>query len=124
MLSSVLGLLLIESFYLVGCQETVVYIGPEVNGNISNGNNDVVVLGGLFPVHDAEENRCGKIFDSDMQWLEGMVLATQRINSDNSILPGVTLAFEIRDTCAQANIALEQSLKFVSGLKKLEACRC
>ena len=99
-----------------------VYIGPEVNGSINNGNTDVVVLGGLFPVHDAEENRCGKVFDSDMQWLEGMVLATQKINDDNSILPGVTLAFEIRDTCAQANIALEESLKFVQW-KKLESCK-
>ena len=115
MLSLLLRLLLIESFYLVGCQESIVYIGPGVNGSISNENNDVVVLGGLFPVHDVEENRCGKIFDSDMQWLEGMVLATQKINNDSSILPGVTLAFEIRDTCAQANIALEESLKFVSG---------
>ena len=110
-----LTLLMSELFWLVGGQETAVYVGPEVNGSINNGNTDVVVLGGLFPVHDAEESQCGKVFDSDMQWLEGMVLATQKINDDNSILPGVTLAFEIRDTCALANIALGESLKFVSG---------
>ena len=108
-------LALLMLFWLVGGQETAVYIGPEVNGSIKNGNTDMVVLGGLFPVHDAEENRCGKVLDSDMQCLEGMVLATQKINDDNSILPGVTLAFEIRDTCTQANIALEESLKFVHG---------
>ena len=109
-----LALLILESsLWLVGGQEITdkAYIGPKVNGS----NTDVVVLGGLFPVHDVDKNRCGKFFDSDMQWLEGMVLATQKINDDNSILPGVTLAFEIRDTCAHANIALEESLKFVSG---------
>ena len=111
----ILTVLIAEFFWLVGGQEAAVYIGPEGNGSIDNGNNDVVVLGGLFPAHDADNNQCGKIFDSDMQWLEAMVLATQEINSNNSFLPGVTLAFEIRDTCGLANIALEESLKFVSG---------
>ena len=116
-MSMLLGLLILETFWLVEGQETAVYIGPEVNGRIDNGNNDVVVLGGLFAVHDvdSEEKRCDKIIDLEFPLLEAMVLATQKINDDNSILPGVTLAFEIRDTCAQANIALEESLKFVSG---------
>ena len=108
-------LFLFKTFWLVGGQETTVYIGPAVNGSIDNGNNDVVVLGGLFSVHNGEENGCGKIFDLDMPLLEGMVLAIQKINKNSSILPGVTLAFEIRDTCTQTNIALGESLKFVSG---------
>ena len=112
---TMLALLMLELFWLVRGQESTVYISPGVNGSIENGNNDVVVLGGLFPVHDVEENGCGKVLDTDMQRLEGMVLATQKINNDTSILPGVTLAFEIRDTCAQANNALEESLKFVSA---------
>ena len=106
-MSMMLVLLILETLWLVQGQDAAVYIGPEVNGNINNGNNDVV-LGGLFAVHNVEEKRCGKIFDSDMPLLEGMVLATQKINDDSSILPGVTLAFEIRDTCAQVNIALEE----------------
>ena len=56
-MSMVLAFLMLESFWLVGGQETAVYIGSEVNGNINNGNNDVVVHGGLFPVHDVEENQ-------------------------------------------------------------------
>ena len=112
--SIILALLILESFWLIGSQETTVYIGPGVNGSINNGN-DVVVLGGLFPIHFMGENGCGKVFDIVVQFLEGMVLATQKINRDDSILPGVTLAFEVRDTCSQPNIALEESLKFVSG---------
>ena len=114
-MSMLFVLFLFKTFWLIGGQETTVYIGPAVNGSIDNGNNDVVVLGGLFSVHNGEENGCGKIFDLDMPLLEGMVLAIQKINKNSSILPGVTLAFEIRDTCTQTNIALEESLKFVSG---------
>ena len=117
----VLALLILESsLWLAGGRETAdrhVYIGPEVNGRIDNGNNDVVVLGGLFPVHNVEENEtgCGKIFNTSMQLLEGMVLATRNINNNDSILPGVTLAFEIRDTCALNKTGLEESVEFVSG---------
>ena len=66
-MSLVLAFLILKLFWLVGGQEAAVYIGPEVNGSINNGNNDVVVLGGLFPAHDAEENQCGKVLDTDIQ---------------------------------------------------------
>ena len=94
-------------------QEAKVFIGTGMYGrNESGDSNDIVVLGGLFPVH---HNGCGNVFDLGVQTLEAMVLATQNINDNPSILPGVTLAFEIRDTCALANKALEQSLKYVSA---------
>ena len=93
-----------------------VYVGTGVGGSITvDDGNDILVLGGLFPVHRNEDNRCGRILDLGVQRLEAMVLATHKINSDPSFLPGVTLAFEIRDTCTQANYALEQSLDYVSA---------
>jgi hypothetical protein len=93
-----------------------VYVGTGVNGSVSvEAGDDVLVLGGLFPVHRNEDNQCGRILDLGMQRLEAMVLATQNINDDPTFLPGVTLAFEIRDTCTQANYALEQSLDYVSA---------
>ena len=73
------------------------------------------MLGGLFPVHRNEDNQCGRILDLGVQRLEAMVFATQNINDDPTFLPGVTLAYEIRDTCTQANYALEQSLDYVSS---------
>ena len=93
-----------------------VYVGTGVGGSVNvEATNDVLVLGGLFPVHSNEDNSCGGVLDLGIQRLEAMVLATQKINSDPSLLPGVTLAFEIRDTCTQANYALEQSLDYVSA---------
>ena len=119
---AVLALFALEAFSFVwlieGQEAGLVYVGTGVNDSVKNRdtNNDVIVLGGLFPVpHGIENNRCGEVLDSAIQELEGMVLATQKINENPSILPGVTLAFEIRDTCGQVNIALEQSLKYVSA---------
>ena len=90
------------------------YIGTGLNGSIvSENSNDVLVLGGLFPVHEMEDDSCGAIYDLGVQTLEAMVLATQMINDNASLLPGVTLAFEIRDTCTLQNTALEQSLNYI-----------
>ncbi len=94
--------------------------GTGVSGWIeSENNNDILVLGGLFPVHAMEDGDCGAIYDLGVQTLEAMVLATQMVNDDASLLPGVTLAFEIRDTCTLENTALEQSLNYIIE-RKLE----
>ena len=111
-----LAVSLIKLLCLVELALAQVYIGTGVKGATRvEPDNDILVLGGLFPVHRNEDNRCGAILDLGIQRLEAMVLATHYVNSDPSFLPGVTLAFEIRDTCTQANYALEQSLEYVSA---------
>ena len=102
---------------LVQSQEAAVYIGTGVNdSSLENSTtNDLLLLGGLFPIHADENDGCGGILDFGFQRLEAMVLATSNINKDPSILPGVTLGFEIRDTCTRTNEALEQGLKYVSA---------
>ncbi len=112
--------LILELALLSEGQKSKVYIGTGVNGSLeSKAENDIIVLGGLFAVHlSAPENNdeeCGAIIDPSIQRVEAMALATQKINDDSSFLPGVTLAFEIRETCAQTNRALEGSLHYVSG---------
>lgn len=94
-----------------------VYIGTGLQDKAVEealGEGDVLVLGGLFPVHKNEDNQCGDVLDLGIQRLEAMVFATGKINLDPAILPGVTLVFEIRDTCINSNYALEQSLDYVS----------
>ena len=106
--------------WLCGGHEASVFIGTGVNGHVESENkSDILVLGGLFPVHTMENGECGAIYDLGVQTLEAMVLATQMINDDASLLPGVTLAFEIRDTCTLENTALEQSLNYIIE-RKLE----
>ena len=43
------------------------------------------------------------------------MLTVDRINNNTNFLPGVTLAYEIRDTCIWPNYALEQTLGFITG---------
>lgn len=78
---------------------------------------NTVLLGGLFPVHSSGENQasCGALRPSAVQIVEAMVLAINTINNDTSLLPGVTLAFDIRDTCSQINYGLRQSLDYIQS---------
>ena len=104
-------------------QNTAVYVGTgaasDDGSNIVDntaGGNDIIVLGGLFPVHNNQDDaECGSPLELGMQNLEAMVLATRQINNNPNFLPGVTLAFEIRDTCTISIIAREESLKFVGA---------
>ncbi len=104
---------LVVSFILFSPAWANVYSGTGVTKNDLS--KPVVLLGGLFPVHKNEDNVCGGILELGVQRLEAMVFATELINQSPQLLPEVTLAFEIRDTCVRANLALEQSLNYVSS---------
>ncbi|CAL8358794.1 unnamed protein product [Lota lota] len=70
-----------------------------------------LVLGGLFPVHEkgAGLEECGRVNeDRGIQRLEAMLFAIDRINSDPTLLPGVSLGVHILDTCSRDTYALEQ----------------
>lgn len=72
-------------------------------------------LGGLFPVHARQDSICGKIQDLGIQRLEAMVFAVSLINEDSTLLPELTIGFDIRDTCTLENDALEEALNYVTG---------
>ena len=117
-------LLLKDHSLLVSCQEDFVYRGTGVdykgshNSNIFN--NQTVILGGLFAIRKNENNECARVLTRVFQIPEAMALAIDRINNDTNILPGVTLAYEIRDTCILPNYALEQSLNLITAREPLE----
>lgn len=70
-----------------------------------------LVLGGLFPVHEkgAGMEECGRVNeDRGIQRLEAMLFAIDRINTDNTLLPGISLGVHILDTCSRDTYALEQ----------------
>ncbi|XP_056455071.1 LOW QUALITY PROTEIN: metabotropic glutamate receptor 3 [Gadus chalcogrammus] len=73
-----------------------------------------LVLGGLFPVHEkgAGLEECGRVNeDRGIQRLEAMLFAIDRINSDPTLLPGVSLGVHILDTCSRDTYALEQFVR-------------
>lgn len=88
-----------------------------------------VTLGGLFPVHarGLPGEPCGDIKkENGIHRLEAMLYALDQINSDDELLPNITLGARILDTCSRDTYALEQSLTFVQALiqKDTSDVRC
>ena len=75
--------------------------------------NDTVLLGGLFAVHSNEGGVCGKINAGPLIDVQAMVFAVDSINRDPNLLPNVTLAYNIRDTCGINNVALEETVEMM-----------
>lgn len=94
--------------------------GPCANAEKCSEREGNIVLGGLFPLSswDSTNSRCtnatnSRFFFETVQWVEAMRRAIERVNSNQTLLPGVTLGYEIRDTCFQISNALQEALKFI-----------
>lgn len=88
-----------------------------------------LTLGGLFPVHarGAAGEPCGDVKkENGIHRLEAMLYALDQINSDDELLPNITLGARVLDTCSRDTHALEQSLTFVQALiqKDTSDVRC
>ena len=65
------------------------------------------IIGGLFPVYDCTDSDL-----EDLEMLEAMLFAIDRINSDMSLLPGLTIGYDVRDSCNDEIIGLIEALDF------------
>lgn len=79
-----------------------------------------IIIGALFPVHKAPQNtsvytrKCEEIWEQyGIHRIEMFLNIIERINNDSSILPGITIGYDIRDSCWYSPIALEQSIDFI-----------
>jgi metabotropic glutamate receptor 2/3/metabotropic glutamate receptor 6/7/8 len=85
------------------------------------------VLGGLFPIHAATNGggACGEVqLERGLERMEAMLFAIDKINSDSSLLPGLTLGFDIRDTCSSENIGLDEAVDLVITSSQLDIISC
>ena len=64
--------------------------------------NATFIIGALFPIHKKEVYELNV---NAITWVEAFLFAIHQINSNSSILPGVTLGYDIRDTCDNQQIA-------------------
>ena len=70
------------------------------------------VFGGLFPVsRNLGRARCGATRTD--QRLEAMLFAMDLLNSDNSVLPGFEIGYDLRDTCLSENVGLDETLDLI-----------
>ncbi len=104
---------------LLVCQQTdLVYQSQSVGGT-----SDVVLLGGLFAVHsNFDGSVCTGLTEPSVQRVESMAYAINEINSRTDLLPNITLAFRIRDTCGSSRYGLDEAFHFVQATTREEAC--
>ena len=79
-----------------------------------------IMLGVLMPMHKQSDKKndyrqaCGIIWEGyGIHRIEQFFRAVDEINSRRDILPGVTLGYDVRDSCWTIPVALEQSIDFI-----------
>ncbi|NWR29649.1 TS1R3 protein, partial [Tachuris rubrigastra] len=82
------------------------------------------ILGGLFPFGKDTVNLtarseptllvCERLFSDGLVWALGMRFTIDEINNSTSLLPGVTLGYDMYDTCFEPLVALQRSLLFLT----------
>ena len=70
------------------------------------------VFGGLFPVHSGID--CGNLRQQrGLERLEAMLFAIDRINNDTNLLPNLTIGYDVRDTCSEETIGIDEALDMI-----------
>ena len=67
------------------------------------------IIGGLFPVYDC--SRDSEL--EDLEMLEAMLFAIDRINNDMNLLPNLTIGYDVRDSCNHTGIGLYEAYDIV-----------
>ena len=85
------------------------------------------VLGGLFPIHivNSSGGGCGDFrSQGGLERMEAMLFALDCINDHPTLLPNITLGFDIRDTCSIENVGLDEALDLIAAGKQLNIESC
>jgi metabotropic glutamate receptor 6/7/8 len=69
-----------------------------------------VILVGLLPLHvRTSDDKCGEFFRYGLDYVEAMIYAVKQINSNDKILPNVTIGYDIRDFCDSPSLAMMET---------------
>ena len=110
------GLLLIVQMILYHMTAAAVYEISEVilyepDPTFLSGFRNIIdkdfIIGGLFPVYDCRNSDL-----EDLEMLEAMLFAIDRINNDMNLLPNLTIGYDVRDSCNSEIIGLNEALDF------------
>ena len=61
---------------------------------------------------------------SGVEYAEAMLFAVDSINSDQNLLPGITLGYDIRDTCSLDFVAIDNIAEWVTNKTVQTTCDC
>ena len=94
---------------------------------IQNTQDSDFVLGGLFAVHSRNLSQgvgsesCGQIrCQEGIERVEAMLFAIDQINNDPHLLPNLTLGYDIRDTCYEEHVGLDEAADLILSGTHLE----
>ena len=85
-----------------------------VSGMRSNEQVDFI-LGALIPVHFEDPGKAGAkcgVLREDEE-LEALLFAIDSVNANTTLLPGIQLGYDIRDTCYSQNIGLDEAIDLI-----------
>lgn len=119
------------SLLLVLCNTNEIYVSAEHSLKIYLPGK--VMLAGLSPIHyppgyGPQQLKSGKELNDSwycggsfnirgLQHAEAIVYAVEQINAKKTLLPGITLGVNIRDTCNSVDYAVREALRFSFVLK-------
>ena len=83
-----------------------------------------MIFGALNVLHykDSSDN-CGDLFPVGIGHTEAMMFAIDQINNDPSILPNITLGYDIRDYCETISFAVKETYEFVRDRDLNRLCK-
>ena len=97
--------------------------GPMRTRGIRNRTNKDFVIGGVFGVHEDSGGVVCGVAQRD-QWVEAMLFAIDSVNANETLLPNITLGFDIRDTCYSENIGLDEAIDVIVSGNQLDVAGC
>ena len=102
--------------------DTVLYADNGRIRGMSDKEGKDIVLAAVIPIHDSRLVTClDTVWRETLDYLEAFLYSIDLINSDENLLPNVTLGFDIRDSCLAENAAVEEAVDLVL-LSNSERC--
>ena len=75
-----------------------------------------VIFGGLFPIHYSNTgDHCTELSTTGLGYAEATMFTIEKINKNSSILPNVTISYDLRDYCGRNARAMKMAYDFMSN---------
>ena len=75
-----------------------------------------VIFGGLFPIHYSNTgDHCTELSTTGLGYAEATMFTIEKINKNSSILPNVTIGYDLRDYCGRNARAMKMAYDFMSN---------
>ena len=73
-----------------------------------------VIVGGLLPIHGSDTGgHCTKLSTTGLRYAEATIFTIDKINNNSTILPNVTIGYDLRDYCWNTARAMKMAYDFM-----------